>query len=311
MIVGNEGSLGVLTCSVVVPDGVGQGKNAVNDGDSTPFPDAASVSLQVKLSLEGLVGRLDYLAQRLAERAFALIVGTKWPSRDTRPSVRELAGISVGRVQCRMAFTQLCDIPLTRVIEHQDVRVPGGRVPVSRRPPIEGRSMKKQGSGHSGCHRANPFVRAHPECLTGDVFGSTRCGLQPAVRRGGPPHSQSWRCSALPAPGWPGTGLYNKLDAYDLQDQELHPCEASRALGLGDAPRDHTAAARMLIAAGHTKIDLLTNSPYKVRQPRRPGIAVGTVLPTGVFLTRQNMSYLRAKAAMTAHTISQRNGQRD
>ncbi|WP_410596961.1 hypothetical protein [Amycolatopsis sp. lyj-23] len=41
-----------------------------------------------------------------------------------------------------------------------------------------------------------PLVRLHPECLTGDVFGSAPCGT--SRRRAGTPTTRS------PCPNWPG-----------------------------------------------------------------------------------------------------------
>jgi GTP cyclohydrolase II len=62
----------------------------------------------------------------------------------------------------------------------------------------------------------------------------------------------------------------------------------------------------MLMALGYPEIDLLTNSPDKVTQLGDQGITVRQVLPTGVFLTEHNVSYLYAKATITSHTIDLR-----
>ncbi|MGW7574690.1 GTP cyclohydrolase II [Streptomyces sp. NPDC054765] len=148
-----------------------------------------------------------------------------------------------------------------------------------------------------------PLVRLHSECLTGDLFGSARCdcgqqlseALQLIARRGGV-------LLYLRQEGR-GIGLYNKLDAYRLQDGGLDTYEANRALGLGDDPRDYASAAQMLRALGHTEVDLLTNNPDKVAQLRALGIGVRTIMRTGVFRTRHNSSYLSAKASKTLHTI--------
>lgn len=148
-----------------------------------------------------------------------------------------------------------------------------------------------------------PLVRLHSECLTGDLFGSARCdcgqqlseALQLIARRGGV-------LLYLRQEGR-GIGLYNKLDAYQLQDSGLDTYEANRALGLGDDLRDYASAAQMLRALGHTEVDLLTNNPDKVAQLRALGIGVRTVVRTGVFRTQHNSSYLSAKVSQTLHTI--------
>src|SRR3954469_6916236 len=149
-----------------------------------------------------------------------------------------------------------------------------------------------------------PLVRAHSECLTGDVFGSQRCDcgaqLREAVERiagvGG-------YLLYLRQEGR-GIGLYAKLDAYALQDAGLDTYEANRALGHDDDERNYTAAAQMLTALGAGTVDLLTNNPDKPAQLRRLGVNVRSVQPTGVHLSAANVRYLQAKVARTAHTLS-------
>ncbi len=45
-----------------------------------------------------------------------------------------------------------------------------------------------------------------------------------------------------------GIGLYEKLDAYSLQDRGLDTYAANVALGHGEDERDYRAAAQMLLA---------------------------------------------------------------
>jgi GTP cyclohydrolase II len=151
-----------------------------------------------------------------------------------------------------------------------------------------------------------PLVRVHSECLTGDLFGSARCDCGPQFDEAVERITERGGVLLYMRQEGRGIGLYNKLDAYRLQDQGLNTYEANRALGLGDDLREYTAAAQMLIALGCPEIDLLTNSPDKVAQLRDLGITVRQALPTGVFLTEHNVSYLYAKAAITSHTIDLR-----
>jgi GTP cyclohydrolase II len=151
-----------------------------------------------------------------------------------------------------------------------------------------------------------PLVRLHSECLTGDLFGSTRCDCGPQFDEAVERITERGGVLLYLRQEGRGIGLYNKLDAYRLQDEGLNTYEANRALGLGDDLREYTAAAQMLIALGYPEIDLLTNSPDKVAQLGRLGITVRQTLPTGVFLTEHNVSYLYAKATITAHTIDLR-----
>src|SRR6185312_7847750 len=93
-----------------------------------------------------------------------------------------------------------------------------------------------------------------------------------------------------------GIGLYNKLDAYALQDQGLDTYAANAALGLPEDARDYTAAAQMLRALGADRIDLLSNNPDKARQLLDHGIELSERVNTGVHATSHNLGYLMAKA---------------
>lgn len=148
-----------------------------------------------------------------------------------------------------------------------------------------------------------PRVRLHSECLTGDVFGSARCdcGLQlreavALVARGG------GIILYLRQEGR-GIGLYNKLDAYDLQDRGLDTFAANRRLSFEDDQRDYGTAAAMLGALGIKRIRLITNNPDKVWQLARHGIDVAEVIATGAHVNDHNVAYLSAKRDRAGHRI--------
>ncbi|MFE6860495.1 GTP cyclohydrolase II [Nocardia sp. NPDC057668] len=149
-----------------------------------------------------------------------------------------------------------------------------------------------------------PLVRLHSECLTGDVFGSARCDCGPQLREAVELISTRGGILLYLRQEGRDIGLYNKLDAYALQDQGLNTYEANAALGLPEDARDYTAAAQMLAALGAGELDLLTNNPEKARQLRALGVAVRETVPTGVHETPDNLRYLRAKIEHTGHTIS-------
>jgi GTP cyclohydrolase II len=146
-----------------------------------------------------------------------------------------------------------------------------------------------------------PLVRPHSECLTGDVFGSQRCDcgaqLREAVER---VTDEGGYLLYLRQEGR-GIGLYNKLDAYALQDSGLDTYEANVALGHAPDERDYTPAAQMLAALGATTVRLLTNNPDKVSGLSRLGVAVTEHVPTAVHKSAANGDYLAAKARRGAH----------
>jgi GTP cyclohydrolase II len=148
-----------------------------------------------------------------------------------------------------------------------------------------------------------PLVRLHSECLTGDVFGSARCDCGPQLREAVERIADRGGVLLYLRQEGRGIGLYNKLDAYALQDQGLDTYEANAALGLPEDARDYTAAAQMLRSLGIDELDLLSNNPDKADQLRSLGISVRDRVPTGVFKTAHNVRYLRAKVLQTHHTL--------
>lgn len=148
-----------------------------------------------------------------------------------------------------------------------------------------------------------PLVRVHSECLTGDVFGSARCDCGPQLSEGVDQFAQEGGILLYLRQEGRGIGLYNKLDAYRLQDQGLDTFAANRELDFSDDMRDYGVAAQMLNALGVRRIRLRTNNPDKVKQLQEYGIVVEEVIPTGVHLNERNENYLRVKAEWGGHTI--------
>ncbi|BEK92829.1 GTP cyclohydrolase II [Nocardia seriolae] len=150
---------------------------------------------------------------------------------------------------------------------------------------------------------ATPLVWLHSECLTGDVFGSARCDCGPQLREAVERIAGVGGILLYLRQEGRDIGLYNKLDAYALQDAGLDTYQANTELGFDEDARDYSAAAQMLTALGVGEFDLLTNNPDKVRQLRALGMTVRDTLPTGVHANPANLRYLRAKADHTGHTI--------
>lgn len=154
--------------------------------------------------------------------------------------------------------------------------------------------------------QSSPLVRIHSECLTGDVFGSARCDcgnqLSEAIGRF---HKTGGILLYLRQEGR-DIGLYNKIDAYALQDKGYDTFEANHRLGLPCDARAYLVAAQMLQALQVSRIRLLSNNPDKREQLIHHGITIIDQLPTETHLTAHNKRYLQAKCIKAGHTLNMR-----
>jgi len=153
---------------------------------------------------------------------------------------------------------------------------------------------------------AFPLVRLHSECLTGDVFGSQRCDCGPQLREAVERITKHGGYVLYLRQEGRGIGLYDKLDAYALQDQGLDTYDANLALGHQADERDYTSAAQMLHALGADRIALLSNNPDKGAQLARLGITIASKVPTALHLTGANATYLATKARRGGHDLLSR-----
>jgi GTP cyclohydrolase II len=148
-----------------------------------------------------------------------------------------------------------------------------------------------------------PLVRLHSECLTGDVFGSQRCDCGPQLREAIERITKHGGYVLYLRQEGRGIGLYDKLDAYALQDGGLDTYDANLALGHRADERDYTSAAQMLRALGANRIALLSNNPDKGAQLARLGITIARQVPTALHLTETNAAYLTTKARRGGHDL--------
>ena len=149
-----------------------------------------------------------------------------------------------------------------------------------------------------------PLVRMHSECLTGDVFHSSRCDcgeqLEEAIQKMG---EEGGIILYLRQEGR-GIGLYNKLDAYKLQSAGMNTYEANNHLGFPDDLRTYEDAAEMLKALDVHTIRLITNNPKKIREIQEYGIRLEDVVGTQAHLKDGNEMYLKAKVSHGKHKLT-------
>ncbi len=147
-------------------------------------------------------------------------------------------------------------------------------------------------------------VRLHSACLTGDVFGSSRCDcgdqLRLATKR---LNEEGGGIILYLEQEGRGLGLANKMRAYALQDDGLDTVDANTTLGFDDDERDYGIAAHMLQKLGCTRVYLMTNNPAKLDGLSGLGIEVVGRKPLHAPINAHNRRYMTAKAMRAGHKL--------
>jgi 3,4-dihydroxy 2-butanone 4-phosphate synthase/GTP cyclohydrolase II len=148
------------------------------------------------------------------------------------------------------------------------------------------------------------LVRVHSQCLTGDVFASRRCdcGSQLETAMNLIAEEGSGILLYLLQEGR-GIGLFNKLRAYELQDQGEDTVEANLHLGFKADPRDYGTGAQILVDLGARQLRLMTNNPKKYIALRGFGLEIAERVPLEVPPTESNRPYLEAKKLKMGHLL--------
>lgn len=152
-----------------------------------------------------------------------------------------------------------------------------------------------------------PLVRLHSCCLTGEVFGSTRCDCGPQleasferiVDEGG------GAVVYMSSHEGRGIGLWAKAITYLLQDDGQDTYQANVSLGLPEDSRDFADAAAVLRYLLKGKpIRLYANNPDKRRQLEAGGQRVEEMIPFTVGVSKHNARYLKSKRSK-GHLLSE------
>ncbi|WGW13428.1 3,4-dihydroxy-2-butanone-4-phosphate synthase [Saxibacter everestensis] len=150
-----------------------------------------------------------------------------------------------------------------------------------------------------------PLVRVHSECLTGDVFGSSRCDCGNQLRSAMQEIAEAGRGVLIYLRGHEGRGigLTAKLQAYALQEAGRDTVDANLDLGLPVDDRSYHAAAAILRDLDVTRIRLLSNNPGKRAALEKDGIEVTAQLQRPSMATPENLAYLTTKRDRMGHVI--------
>jgi 3,4-dihydroxy 2-butanone 4-phosphate synthase / GTP cyclohydrolase II len=148
------------------------------------------------------------------------------------------------------------------------------------------------------------LVRVHSQCLTGDIFASSRCDCGEQLHRAIEMIAAEGRGVLLYLrQEGRGIGLVHKIMAYELQDRGQDTVEANLSLGFKADQRDYGIGAQILAELGVHKMRLLTNNPRKFVGLEGYGLSIADRVPIEIPAGEANRGYLKAKKEKLGHLL--------
>ena len=149
------------------------------------------------------------------------------------------------------------------------------------------------------------LVRVHSQCLTGDIFGSSRCDCGDQLHQAMEMVEKEGKGVILYIINQEGRGigLVNKIKAYAMQDKGLDTVEANQHLGFKPDQRDYGIGAQILVSLGVNKLRLITNNPRKFIGLSGYGLEIIERVPLEIPPGKSNIDYLRTKKEKMGHIL--------
>jgi 3,4-dihydroxy 2-butanone 4-phosphate synthase/GTP cyclohydrolase II len=224
------------------------------------------------------------------------------------PRLREFAaehGLAIVSIADLVAYRRRHESTVERVV---DARLPtphGEWRAVGYRSTLDGTELVALVMGDIG-DGEDVLVRAHSECLTGDVFDSLRCDCGPQLDAAMSLVAAEGRGVVLYIRGHEGRGigLLSKLRAYQLQDAGADTIDANLELGLPADARDYGTGAQVLVDLGVRSMRLLSNNPAKRAGLEGWGLRVVGRVPLPTHANPDNLRYLLTKRDRMGHDLN-------
>ena len=148
------------------------------------------------------------------------------------------------------------------------------------------------------------LVRIHSQCLTGDVFASTKCDCGPQLHRTLEMIQQEGRGALVyQQQEGRGIGILNKIRAYALQDEGADTVEANERLDLPVDSRDYRQCAEVLFDLGLCKVKVISNNPGKLQALEGAGLEIVERVSIEVESSEPAARYLRTKKDKMGHLL--------
>src|SRR6266850_3472102 len=148
------------------------------------------------------------------------------------------------------------------------------------------------------------LVRIHSQCLTGDVFGSTKCDCGEQLHRTMQMIEAEGRGAIVyQQQEGRGIGILNKIRAYALQDDGADTVEANERLGLAVDSREYRQCAEVLFDLGLCKVKVISNNPGKLQALKEAGLQIVERVSIEVESSAPAAKYLRTKKEKMGHLL--------